>query len=89
MKKIKLRMLSRASMLNNSKTFHNTSLPTLPLGEQTKAMAALNKAEKVRCILFMQCSLKQLWSTDPQGNTYACNSRAYTHSYNKIVLVRV
>jgi len=40
-------------MLNDSKTFQNTSLPTLPLEEQTKAMAALNKAEKVCCILFM------------------------------------
>jgi len=39
-------MLSQASILNNSKTFQNTSLPTLPLEEQTKAMAALNKAEK-------------------------------------------
>jgi len=40
-------------MLNNSKTFQNTSLSTLPLEEQTKAMAALNKAEKVCFILFM------------------------------------
>jgi hypothetical protein len=59
-KKIKLRMLSRASMFNNSKTFQNTSPATLPLEEQTKAMAALNKAQKVCCILNMLCSLKRL-----------------------------
>ena len=82
-------MLSRASMLNNSKTFQNTSLATLPLEEQTKAMAPLNKAQKVCCIFYTQCSLKRLWKTGPQGNMYACNSLANTHSYNKIVLVRV
>ena len=52
-KKLKLRLLSRASMLNNPKTFQNTGIPTLPLEEQMKAMAALNNAEKVCCILFM------------------------------------
>jgi hypothetical protein len=40
-------------MLNNPKTFQNTGIPTLPLEEQMKAMAALNNAEKVCCILFM------------------------------------
>jgi hypothetical protein len=80
-------MLSRASMLSNSKHFR-TQAHSLPLEEQTKTMAALNNAEKVLHSLHVVL-IKTTLKHRPHRNVHACNSRAYTHAYNKIVLVRV
>jgi hypothetical protein len=52
MKKIKTTHAVPSFYVEQLKKFQNTSLLTLPLEEQRKAMDALNKAEKVCCIFF-------------------------------------